>query len=147
MQAFRMTRLRRVGDALITPLVHAGLVPHTYLLTTVGRRTGLRRTHPVVLVEQDGRRWLVAPYGAVSWVHNARAAGRVTIRRRGRTWVCGVREVVDAQQAAPVLKDYLSLTGPPRRYFQASPGDPVQRFAAEAAEHPVFELTGAPDRR
>ncbi len=32
------------------------------------------RTNPVTVVEHDGRRWLVAPYGPVSWVHNARAA-------------------------------------------------------------------------
>lgn len=139
--AFRMTRLRRAGDAAITPLIRAGLVPHTYLLTTVGRRTGLPRTHPVVLVEKNGRRWLVAPYGAVSWVHNARAAGRVTLRRRGRTWTCKTREITPAQEAAPILREYLSLTGPPRRYFRARVGDPVERFAAEAAEHPVFELT------
>lgn len=60
---FRMTWSHRAGNALIAPLIRAGLVPHTYLLTTRGRKTGKFRTNPVVLVERDGRRWLVAPYG------------------------------------------------------------------------------------
>jgi hypothetical protein len=75
---FRPSRGRRVGDAIMSVFVRAGLVPSTYLLTTRGRKTGRPLTHPATVVEQDGRRWLVAPYGEVSWVHNARAAGRVT---------------------------------------------------------------------
>ena len=46
-------------------------MPRSYLLTTRGRKTGRPRTNPVVPVEHDRRRWLVAPYGPVSWVHNA----------------------------------------------------------------------------
>jgi deazaflavin-dependent oxidoreductase (nitroreductase family) len=144
-QAFRMTRARRVGDAVIGVLVKAGLVPHSYLLTTTGRKSGLPRTTPVTLVERDGRRWLVAPYGPVSWVHNARAAGRVSVSRRGRRVDCTVREVTP-EEAGPVLKEYLRLTGPPRRYFDAAPDAPAEQFAAEAGRHPVFELTDAPDQ-
>jgi deazaflavin-dependent oxidoreductase (nitroreductase family) len=61
-------------------LARAGIGP-AHLLTTRGRKTGRARTTPVILVQQDKQRWLVAPYGAVSWVLNARAAGRVTLRR------------------------------------------------------------------
>jgi deazaflavin-dependent oxidoreductase (nitroreductase family) len=125
---------------MIAPLIRAGLVPHTYLLTTRGRRTGKRRATPVVVVERDGRRWLVAPYGVVAWVRNARAAGEVELRRRGTTMRCTIREVTSAEEAAPVLKEYLSLTGPPRRYFFAGKDDPPERFRTEAAAHPVFEL-------
>jgi deazaflavin-dependent oxidoreductase (nitroreductase family) len=140
---FRMTRARRVGDAVMSVLIRAGLVPHCYLLTTTGRTSGLLRTTPVTLVERDGRRWLVAPYGAVSWVLNARAAGRVSLLRRGHRDECAVREVT-AEEAGPVLKEYLAITGPPRRYFDAAPDAPVERFVAEASRHPVFELTTAP---
>lgn len=81
---YRQSRWRRPENAVMGLLVGAGLVPHSYLLTTRGRRTGQTRRNPVVLVEGDGRRWLVAPYGPVSWVHNARAAGQVHLTRRGR---------------------------------------------------------------
>jgi deazaflavin-dependent oxidoreductase (nitroreductase family) len=75
-----------MGDAVMSVFVRAGLVPSTYLLTTTGRKTGKQLTHPVTVVaHDDGRRWLVAPYGPVSSVHNARAAGRVRLGRRLKT--------------------------------------------------------------
>jgi len=36
------------------------------------------------VVETSGHRWLVAGYGPVNWVRNARAAGEVTLSRGGR---------------------------------------------------------------
>jgi deazaflavin-dependent oxidoreductase (nitroreductase family) len=135
-----MTRGRRIGDAVIGTFIRAGLVPNSYMLTTKGRKTGQRRTTPVTLVERDGRRWLVAPYGPVSWVHNARAAGRVSLHRRGHQLECTVREV-SPEEAAPVLKDYLKLARPTRPYFDATPDAPIEQFIAEADRHPVFELT------
>jgi hypothetical protein len=48
--------------------------PHTYLLTVHGRKSGALYSTPVRLIEQDGKRWLVAPYGEVAWVRNARGA-------------------------------------------------------------------------
>ena len=49
------------GNAIMSVLARAGLVPRCYLLTTQGRKTGRRRRNPVVPVDYDGRRWLVAP--------------------------------------------------------------------------------------
>ena len=102
-RTYRKSGGRRAGDAIIGVLIRAGLVPHSYLLTTRGRKTGQLRTNPVTVVERDGRRWLVAPYGPVSWVHNARAAGRVTLRRRRETRDYAVREV-PPEEAGPVLQ-------------------------------------------
>ena len=79
---YRGGRGRHVENTIMSALVRAGLVPSSFLLTTQGRRTGRPRTNPVVPLEHDGRLWLVAPYGPVSWVHNARAAGQVTLTRR-----------------------------------------------------------------
>ena len=119
--------------------VRAGLVPSTYLLTTTGRKTGKQLTHPVTVVDHAGRRYLVAPYGPVSWVQNARAAGRVRLGRRGKTGHYVVREV-DAAEAGPVLKRYVEVATATRPYFQATRHSPVEAFVAEAAGHPVFEL-------
>jgi len=124
----------------MSALVRAGLVPHSYLLITRGCRTGRARSNPVLLVEHDGRRWLVAPYGAVSWVHNARAAGQVRLARRRDTRAYAIREV-DGQEAGPVLQRYVQIASATRQYFQADQNDPVESFIAEAALHPVFELT------
>ena len=137
---YRPSRGRRVGDAIISVFIRAGLVPSSYLLTTRGRKTGRPRTNPVTVVEHDGKRWLVAPYGPVSWVHNARAAGRVTLRRRFDTWEYAVREV-SSQEAGPVLKRYVRIATATRPYFRATVDSPVEDFVAEADRHPVFELT------
>jgi deazaflavin-dependent oxidoreductase (nitroreductase family) len=129
-----------VENTIMTALVRAGLVPRSWLLTTRGRKTGRPRTNPVVPVDHDGRRWLVAPYGPVSWVHNARAAGRVNLARRRETRDYIVREV-PADEAGPVLKQYVRIAPATRAYFQASKDSAVEDFVAEADRHPVFELT------
>jgi deazaflavin-dependent oxidoreductase (nitroreductase family) len=136
---FRPGRARRVGDAVIGVFVRLGLVPSTYLLTTTGRKTGRPLTHPATIVEHDGKRWLVAPYGPVSWVRNARANGRVIVRRRLDRREYTVREV-PAQEAGPVLKEYVRVATATRPYFQASKNAQVEEFIAEADRHPVFEL-------
>ena len=139
-RTYRKSGGRRAGDAIIGALIRAGLVPHSYLLTTRGRKTGRLRTNPVTVVERDGRRWLVAPYGPVSWVHNARASGHVTLRRRREMCDYAVREV-RPEEAGPVLQQYVQIARPTRPYFQADKDAPVAEFIGEADRHPVFELT------
>ena len=124
----------------MSALVRVGLVPRSCLLTTRGGKTGRPRTNPVVPVELGGRCWLVAPYGPVSWVHNARAAGRVSLTRRRDTRDYVIREVTP-DEAGPVLKRYVRIAPATRRYFQATKDSPVEDFVAEAARHPVIELT------
>ena len=139
-RSFHMTTARRLGDRLARPLIRLGVVPGTYLLTVRGRKTGRPHSNPVTLVEGDeGRRWLVAPYGAVGWVRNARAVKRVTLSRRGHTMEYTLREV-SPDEAGPVLKRYVALAKVTRPYFSAQPDAPAAEFAAEADRHPVFEL-------
>lgn len=137
-------RLRHVGNAVASVLARTGLIPHTYLLTTRGRKTGRVRNNPVTLVELDGQRWLVAPYGPVSWVHNARAAGKIELTRGRTTRAYEIREL-PAQQAGYVLKHYLRRARITQPYFRARPDSPVEDFSAEAALHPVFQLV-TPDQ-
>ena len=134
------SRGRRVGDRVIGRLARLGLVPHTYLMTTVGRKTGQQRSTPVSLVEHGGQRWLVAPYGPVSWVLNARAAGRVTLQRRRKTNHYAVEELSLAD-AGPILRDYLQFAGATKDFFVARKDSPVEDFIKEASRHPVFALT------
>jgi deazaflavin-dependent oxidoreductase (nitroreductase family) len=138
MREFRSRRWR-IGNAMAGVLARVGIGP-IHLLTTRGRGTGRLHTNPVVLVEQDARSWLVAPYGAVSWVHNARAAGRVSLRRGRDTREYAVREVQPGE-AGPVLKRYVGIASRTQACFQASKDAPVEDFVAEAHRHPVFELT------
>src|SRR4051812_19861247 len=90
---FRPSRARHIVDSIMSLFIRAGVVPSTYLLTVPGRKTGRPRTNPVTVAEHDGKRWLVAPYGPVSWVHNARAAGEGTLSRGFTKRTYALREV------------------------------------------------------
>jgi hypothetical protein len=70
--------LWRGGNAIVGVLARLGVGP-AQLLTTRGSRTGRPHTVPVVPVEHEGRTWLVAPYGPVAWVRNAREDERVRL--------------------------------------------------------------------
>jgi deazaflavin-dependent oxidoreductase (nitroreductase family) len=137
---FNPSRAQRVGNSVVAALADWGLIPHTFVMTTRGRKTGQVHTTPVTLVEEDGRKWLVAPYGPVAWVLNARAAGLVTLRRRRDLGMYSVREL-SPKEAGPVLKKYLAIASATRPYFIATRTSPVEEFVAEAGKHPVFALT------
>ena len=94
------------------------------------------------LIEEGGDRYLVAPYGEVEWVRNARAAGWVTLERRGRREAVGLDQV-DAHTAGWVLRRYVALEPITLPFFDAASDAPVEAFAAEAPRHPVFRLRPA----
>jgi len=131
----------RLGNALTGGLARVGVGP-IHLLTTQGSKSGQPRTVPVVPVDVDARRWLVAPYGPVAWVHNVRATPSVTLRYGRSTREYTVREA-EADEAGPVLKRYVAVAGKTRPQFDAAPDDPAEAFTAEADRHPVFELQPA----
>jgi deazaflavin-dependent oxidoreductase (nitroreductase family) len=115
----------------------------SYLLTTTGRKTGQKRTTPVTLVEIGAERWLVSPYGNVSWVHNVRALPEVSLRQGSRTEEHA--QEVGPEAAGPVLQGYLRKVPVTAPFFDAKCDDPVARFVEEAPKHPVFKLTAASD--
>ena len=143
---FENTRLRRLGNLLIAPLARLGLAgKRTHVLTVRGRRSGRRFSTPVQLVFEDGRRWLVAPYGEREWVKNARAAGEVELTRARKTTRYRIEEV-GSDEAAPILREYLRSTPVVKSYFAATADAPVDEFAAEAHDHPVFRLVEVESR-
>ena len=137
---YRLGLGRRAANRLVRLLLRLGLLPGpTYLLIVRGRRTGRPISTPVTLVEEGGSRWLVAPYGDVGWVRNARAAGQVTLSRGSRSETLPIRELGPAE-AAPVLQRYVTRVPITRPYFDARPESPITAFEAEAPRHPVFRL-------
>jgi deazaflavin-dependent oxidoreductase (nitroreductase family) len=139
---YRLSRWRRLLNTLVRTLLRIGLGPrYTYLLTVRGRRTGTRYSTPVTLVEEGANRWLVAPYGDVSWVRNARAAGQVTLSRGRRSETVAIVELGPAE-AAPVLKQYVTEIPITRPFFDAKPDSSLAAFVAEAHRHPVFRIQG-----
>src|SRR6267142_7007063 len=124
-------------NGLVQILLRGGLGPrHTHLLTVRGRRTGTWYSTPVTLVEEGTNRWLVAPYGEVAWVRNARAARQVTLSRGRQSEIVALVELAPAE-AAPVLKQYVTEVPITRPFFDARPDSPLEAFVAEAHGHPV----------
>jgi deazaflavin-dependent oxidoreductase (nitroreductase family) len=142
-RTYRLTRIDRVNNAFFRTLINLGISPGGASLVTVrGRRSGRPHTTPVNPIERDGQMWLVAPYGAVGWVRNLRAAGEVTLSRGRRSQRLRAVEV-GPQEAAPVLRDYLKKIRVVRPYFDVKPDGPTEAFVAEAGRHPVFRLDPA----
>jgi deazaflavin-dependent oxidoreductase (nitroreductase family) len=132
--------LRRLANRLIGPAARLGLAgKRTHVLTVPGRKSARKYSTPVQLVFLEGKRWLVAPYGERSWVKNARAAGFVELTRALKTERVRIAEV-DPQTAAPVLREYLRSTPVTRSFFGAHKDSPLEDFAAEAPQHPVFRI-------
>jgi len=73
-KTYRKSHATRLINSLSRTLTRFGLgPPYLHILTVQGRKTGRPYSTPVDVLELDGQRWLVAPYGPVSWVANARA--------------------------------------------------------------------------
>ena len=137
-KSFERSTAYRIGDALFTALAAIGVGPADSLITT-GRISGNRHSVPVVPVRDGDRTWIVAPYGPVAWVQNARAAGEVGLRRGRSERRYRVHEL-PADEAGAVLKQYVQIAPAARSAFEATPDDPVSAFIAEAGRHPVFAL-------
>lgn len=138
---FKVDTSRRMADSIGKLFLSLHLAPQgNYLLTTVGCKSGIPHSNPVILIEEEKHRWLIAPFGLVGWVYNARAAGKVTLARNGKSEILAVREV-SAQEAVPVLRKYLANVAVTRPYFDVKLDSSDYAYLAEAPKHPVFELS------
>ena len=139
---FRVTFALRASNKMNGLLLRAGVKMGPMILLTVrGRKSGQPRTTPVALVEDQGQRYLIAPYGNVNWARNLRAAGSGSIRRGRRTEQISAVEL-SAKAAAPILKR--SMAGAPSyvlAYYDVTPDSSLAAFESEAPRHPVFLLS------
>ena len=135
---YQVNNAVRTANRVIAQLLHWGVpLPHYSILTVQGRKSGNAYSLPVVLIEKDGQRWLVSPYGEVNWVKNARAGSPVSLFRAGRNESVHLREL-SPEDSAPILKEYATRVPITRAQFGVVFDAPVQDFVAEAAHHPVF---------
>jgi deazaflavin-dependent oxidoreductase (nitroreductase family) len=140
---YRKSLWRRGLNAVVRPLAKTGLTgPRTHLLTVPGRRSGTPWSTPVSIVRMGDERWLVAPYGDRNWVKNARAAGRVELRRGRRDEVLRVEELAP-EAAVPILREYYRQGRITRPFFDVTLDSSPAAWLAEAPRHPVFRLVPA----
>jgi deazaflavin-dependent oxidoreductase (nitroreductase family) len=127
-------------NLIFRPLARLGLTgPRTHLLSVPGRKTGRMWSTPISLIELEGGRYAVAPYGERNWVRNARAAGWVELRRGRRRERVEVEELAP-EDAVPVLREYYRRSFVTHSFFDVSLASSHAEWLAEAPRHPTFRL-------
>ena len=129
--------LLRAGLPLVGPGLVIGNYP-MYLLTVRGRKSGQPRTIPIVIHEQNGKRYLASPYGIVDWVRNLRAAGEAILTRGRRAETVNARELPKGEAALVLRADI--KRNPFARYFGVTADSSLEEFERAAISHPVFVL-------
>jgi deazaflavin-dependent oxidoreductase (nitroreductase family) len=143
-QTLRPPRGINLVNAVARPLLAAGMpMGFNGLLTVPGRKTGLPRTTPLAIIEDGERRWVWAPWGAVQWVRNLRAAGQATVTVRRQE--LPVRAVeLDADQRVAFFRDTLEPIARRMRggmtFIRTIDGVDLSDPVAAAAGRVVFEL-------
>jgi hypothetical protein len=108
-----------------------------------GRVSGRTVSLPLVLVQQDGERYLVSMLGEdVQWLRNVRADGGRAVLHARRTETVRLVDV-PVEQRAPVLRRYVELAPGGRPHIPVPVGAPVEDFAAVAARYPVLRVEPA----
>ena len=123
--------LKHIGNRFSTG--NAKLVAR---LSVPGRASGEWRTTPVVVLDHDGERYLVAPGGQTEWARNLRAAGGGRLIRREQVEEFTADEVAPADRP-PVLAAYLD------RYGRMPTVKAGFREFPDPADHPTFRLRGS----
>lgn len=138
-------RFVRVANVATTALLRAGVrlvgfgrLP-TYLLTVRGRKSGQPRTTPITVVPHGGERYVLAPYGAVDWVRNLRAAGEATLTRGRRAEHIRATEL-PAAEAGRVLRAFIESGNPIGRAFGITAASSREEFERATTTHPIFLL-------
>lgn len=108
------------------------------VLTTTGAKTGRPRRVTLSPITDEGKEYLVSPYGDSGWVLNARAEPMAQIRRGGN--IRSVRLVEVTGERPELVKRYHDREAFARRYMDV-PGDAaVEDFAAVPERFPIFEI-------
>jgi deazaflavin-dependent oxidoreductase (nitroreductase family) len=103
-------------------------------LSVPGRTSGQWRTTPVVVLDHDGERYLVAPGGQTEWARNLRAAGRGRLIRGDHVEEF-VAEEIQPRDRPPVHAAYLD------RYGRMPTVKAGFRAFPDPADHPTFRLS------
>lgn len=141
---YRRTRINRLLNVVFSAMTRRGRgAGYRYVLTVDGRRSGLPRSTPVDVMDVDGQRWLVAPYGDMNWVRNVRAARQLTLSRGGTCSRWTAAEV-RGPDAVPAIRRYIASVPVTAAYWEVDAGSPDEAVAAASGQHPVFRLTSLP---
>jgi deazaflavin-dependent oxidoreductase (nitroreductase family) len=142
---YQVNTFVRVSNAMTSFLLRMGVkMGNMALLTVRGRKSGKPITNPIVIVVQDGKRYLFSPFGIVNWVRNLRAAGgEIAITRGRRTEKLHAIELAP-EVAAPIFRESMrTIPGYVRGYLNLTADSSLEEFEREIPTHPVFLLQAA----
>jgi deazaflavin-dependent oxidoreductase (nitroreductase family) len=137
---YRLTPITRLANGIFRVMTRRGHgANYRYILTVEGRKSGIARSTPVDVMDVDGQRWLVAPYGEVNWVKNARASGQVELSRGGTSSRWKAQEV-RGLDAVPAIRRYITSVPVTAAYWEVEADSPDEAVSAASELHPVFRL-------
>ncbi|GFG48638.1 hypothetical protein CQY20_10055 [Mycolicibacterium agri] len=131
----------RISNRLSAIAFAAGIGPgQAATLEVRGRKSGRTISFPIVVVDHDGERYVVAMLGQkTNWVHNLRADGHaVLLTRRRRENVSLVEDFSEKRPA--ILRRYLELAPGARPFFPVDRRAPLEDFARIVDDYPVFRF-------
>jgi deazaflavin-dependent oxidoreductase (nitroreductase family) len=109
-------------------------------LEVQGRKSGRRRSNPVVIATVEGKRYLVSMLGPESdWVKNVEAAHGDAVIRQGRRRRVRLVAVLP-EQSATILREYVRIAPSGRQHFPLPVGAPLSDFEAIAGRYPVYRI-------
>jgi deazaflavin-dependent oxidoreductase (nitroreductase family) len=116
-------------------------LPGLWMLRTRGRRTGLWRETPVLVLETGGARYLVAPRGTTRWALNLRSDPRCMLVRGGRRRVEATAIDIEGDERVDLVAEYLRRYGwLTRGLFGATRRPDRSELVRLAERHPAFRL-------
>lgn len=141
---YRVNAFVRISNAITSFLLRLGVnIGNMALLTVRGRKSGKPITTPIAIVVHEGKRYLVAAFGVVSWVRNLRAAGgKATITRGRRTEKIHAIEL-PPEAAALIFREAVRAGGGGafvRQYQNVTADSSLEEFEREVLTRPVFLL-------
>ena len=152
---YRVNAFVRINNLIISSLLRLGIRMGSFALLIVrGRKSGKPIETPIAIFVQEGKSYLLTPYGIVNWVRNLRAAGgeaNIT-RSRHTEKICAVE--LPPEAAAPILREAVR-SGPPGipavlvrvyrtffvlPYLNITVDSSLEEYEREVQTHPVFLL-------
>jgi F420H(2)-dependent quinone reductase len=139
----RPNRSARVMSRLLGIAFGAGVGPsQAATLEVRGRKTGRKISFPIVVVDYEGERYLVAMLGdQTNWVRNLRADNRAVLQRGTRENVSLVEDF--SGNRAAILRRYLEISAGARPFFPITRRAPLVDFERIVNEYPVFRVAPA----
>jgi F420H(2)-dependent quinone reductase len=132
----RVYRRPSWGARTIGARMAARFNPLVSRLSVRGRTTGRWHTVSVAVLEHEGQRYLMAPYGDTDWSLNIRVSGYGRLEKSGQVEELTAIDV-PVDQRPPLIEAYL------RRYAKMPTVARSFRSLPGPEHHPTFLITSA----